>query len=52
MLQQFGEHVNSKHTFIIEPVDPIDGSTFMISSEKEKVLWIADFVGQQKADCF
>jgi len=32
-------------TFIVEAIDAVDGSTFMVPSKKEEVLWILDFVG-------
>lgn len=34
--------------FIIETVDAVDGGTLMISSEQEKVLWVLNFVSQEK----
>lgn len=39
-------------TLVIEPIDAVDGSTLMVAPEQEKVLWIFDLVGQEKADCF
>ena len=38
--------------FVVEPVDPVDGGTFVISAENEEVLGILDFVRKEKADCF
>jgi len=35
---------------IIETVDSVDGSTFMISSQDEEVLGVFDFVCQQETD--
>lgn len=37
-------------TFIIKSIYPVDGGTFMVSSEKKEVLWIFDLVGKQQAD--
>lgn len=45
-------HCLPSFTFVIETVDPIDGSALMIATKEKKVLWIFDFVGQQEADCF
>lgn len=39
-------------TLIVEAVDAVDGSTLMVAPEQEKVLWVFDLVGQQKADGF
>lgn len=39
-------------TLIIESIDAVDGSTLMVAPEQEKVLWIFNLVGQQKADGF
>ena len=33
-------------TFVIESINPIDASTFMIASEKKKVFWILNFVSK------
>lgn len=35
---------------IVEPVNPIDGGTLVVSSQQEEVLWVFDLVGQQEAD--
>lgn len=37
-------------TFIIETIDAIDWGAFMVTPEQEEVLWVFNFVGQQKAD--
>lgn len=39
-------------TLIVETVDAVDGSTLMVAPEQEKVLWVFNLVGQQKADGF
>lgn len=39
-------------TLIVEAVDAVDGSTLVVAPEQEKVLWVFDLVGQQKADGF
>nr|DAD19056.1 TPA_asm: hypothetical protein HUJ06_020519 [Nelumbo nucifera] len=36
--------------FIIEPINTVDGSTFMVAPKKKKVLWIFDFVCKEKAN--
>jgi len=43
-------HIKSILTFIIKSIYPVDGGTFMVSSEKEEVLWIFDLVRKQQAD--
>lgn len=43
-------NVVSSLALIVETVDSVDGSAFMISSQDEEVLWVFDFVCQQKAD--
>jgi hypothetical protein len=37
--------------FIIETIDPVDGSTFVISTQDKEVFRILDFVCQKQADC-
>ena len=37
-------------TFVIEPINTIDGGAFMIATEDEKVFWILDLVGEQQAN--
>lgn len=37
-------------TFIVETIDAIDWGAFMVTPEQEEVLWVFDFVGQQKTD--
>lgn len=39
-------------TLVIKPVDPIDTSTFMISTQDEEVFGIFDLVGKEEADGF
>lgn len=39
-------------TFVVEPIDAVDGSTLMVAPEQEKVLWVFDLVGKQKANGF
>jgi len=39
-------------TFVIEAVNPVDTSTFVISTQYEKVFWIFDLVGKEEADGF
>ena len=44
--------VISSLAFVIEPVDSVDRSALVISSEKEEVLWVLDLVGEEEADGF
>ena len=44
--------VISSLAFVIEPVDSVDRSALVISSEKEKVLWVLDLVSEEEADGF
>jgi hypothetical protein len=37
--------------FIIEAIDPVNGSTFVISTEDKEVFGVLDFVSQKQADC-
>lgn len=39
-------------TFVVEAVDAVDGSTFVVAAEKEEVFGVFDFVGEQEADGF
>lgn len=39
-------------TLIVETIDAVDGRALVVAPEQEKVLWIFDLVGQQKADGF
>ena len=39
-------------TFIVKPIDAVNGRTLMITSQKEKVFWVLDFVSQKKAHGF
>jgi len=42
-------YIVSSLAFIIEPIDSVDGRTFMVSSKDEEVLRIFDLVGQEQA---
>ena len=42
----------STFTLIIKPVDAVDLSTFVVPSEKEKVLRVLDFVGHEETYSF
>ena len=44
--------VISSLAFVIEPVDSVDRSALVISSEKEEVLWVLDLVSEEEADGF
>lgn len=35
---------------VVEAIDPVDGSTFMVSSKEEEVVRVFDLVGEKKAD--
>ena len=35
---------------LIESIDLIDSLTFMIPTQKKKIVWIANFVGEEKDD--
>lgn len=37
--------------FVVKPVDTIDGSTFVITSENEKILGVFDLIGKKQTDC-
>lgn len=37
---------------VIKSIDSIDGSTLVISSQEEKVLWVFNLVSQEKAYSF
>ncbi|WVY89668.1 hypothetical protein V8G54_035182 [Vigna mungo] len=41
-------HIKPSLTFIIKPINPINGSTLMIPPQQEKVFWIFDFICKQK----
>lgn len=43
--------IESSFTFIIEAIDTVYGSTFMVSPKKEKVLRVLHLVGQKKTYC-
>lgn len=35
---------------IVETVDAVDGGALVVATEDEEVLWVLDFVGEEKAD--
>lgn len=37
---------------VVETVDAVDGRALMVTAEDEKVLWVLDLVGEEKADGF
>jgi len=41
-----------ENTFIIETIDPIDGSALVISSQQKEVLWILDLISKEQSDGF
>jgi hypothetical protein len=43
-------NVISSLALVVESIDTVDGSAFVVAAEDEKVLWVFDFVCQQKAD--
>jgi hypothetical protein len=43
-------NTKSSLAFIVESVDTVDGSAFVISTKKKKVFGILDFVGKQETD--
>ena len=47
-LPQF--NVVSTLTLVIEAVDTVDGSTFMVAAQDEKVFRILDLVGEEQAN--
>lgn len=36
----------------MKPVQHVDACAFVVASQQEKVLWVLDFVGEQKTDGF
>jgi hypothetical protein len=36
--------------FVVESIDSVDGSAFMIASQNEKVLGVLNLVGEEKTD--
>ena len=36
--------------FVVKPVNPVNGSTFVVPSKQEKVFWVLDFVSQEEAN--
>ena len=43
--------VVSSFAFIVESVNTIDRSAFVVSTKDEEILWIFDLVCQKQADC-
>jgi len=43
-------YVVSPLAFVVETVDPINGSTLVIASQEEEIFWEFDLVGEQEAD--
>lgn len=39
-------------TLVIEAINTIDGSAFVIASQEEKVLRVLNFIREQQTDCF
>lgn len=39
-------------TFVIEPINTVDGSTLVISAQYEEVLRVFYFICQQQTNCF
>ena len=37
--------------FVVEAVDTVDGSTFMVAAQDEKVFRILDLVGEEQTNC-
>ena len=37
---------------IVKSINAINGGTLMVSSQKEEVFWVLDFVGEKEADSF
>ena len=45
-------YVITSFTFIIKTVDSVNRSSFMITSKKEEIFWVLNFVSQKEADSF
>lgn len=45
-------HVESSLTFIVETIDTINRSTFMISTKKKYTIWVQYLVSKKKHDSF
>ena len=43
--------VVSSLALVVEAIDSIDTCTLVITSKEEEVLWVLDFVGEEKANC-
>ena len=39
-------------TFVIKAINTVDTSTFVVTSQEEKVFWILDFVRKEQTDYF
>ena len=44
--------VISSLAFIIEAIDSVDAGAFMVSSKKEEVFRVFDFISEKQADSF
>ena len=42
----------SAFALVIEAIDTVDLGTFVVAAQQEKVLWVLDFVAQEKANRF
>ena len=40
--------LRNKHTFVIEAINSVDASAFVVTTEDEKVFGIFDFVGEEE----
>jgi hypothetical protein len=49
---QNNNHNNQILTLVIEAINAIDGSTFVIPAQQEKVFRVLNFVRQQETNCF
>lgn len=45
-------HRVSTATFIVESIDTIDTSAFVVSSQQKEIFWVLDFVSKQKTNHF
>jgi hypothetical protein len=45
-------HGKATATFVVEAIDTINTSAFMVTSQQEKVFRVFNFVGKQKTDHF
>lgn len=42
----------SPFTLIVESINAVHRCTFVVASQEEEVLWVLDFVREEKANCF